>query len=94
MTDQKPQIRAYTCTHVGISGTTKIHVREVGGLFVARVGIALMGTTNRPTSELAMADPFEADFNDNYAEGHGTSEQAALDALKTEMEKISEALWW
>lgn len=92
MTD--PNITAFTCTSIGIAGTTKVFVKKTeDGGFEARVGIAIFGSTNRKDDGLKDANPFDKDFNDNYASGKGPTEQEALDALKADMEKTADGLW-
>lgn len=92
---------AFICSHVGVAGTTKVFVRpmdmEMEGktmtMFVARVGIAIMGQTNRKDPGLKDANPFDEDFRDNYAEGIGGTHEEALAALRKDIEKTAETLW-
>jgi prophage antirepressor-like protein len=88
---------AFVCSHVGVAGTTRVFVREVGkagqSWFVARVGIAILGYTNRKDAGLKNANPFDEDFRDNYAEGSGDTNDLALEALRKDIEKTAETLW-
>jgi hypothetical protein len=88
---------AFICSHVGVAGTTKVFVRPMESegktVFVARVGVALMGTTNRKDPGLKDANPFDEDFHDNYAEGIGATHEEALAALRWDIQKTAEMLW-
>jgi len=86
-------MKEVTCTTMGISGTTKGFVKKIGCEYVARVGVAIMGMTNRPLEELATACPFDDDFRDNYAEGRGKTHEEAVEALKRDAEGMAESLW-
>ncbi len=86
-------MKEITCTSMGISGTTKGFVKRFGDEYVARVGVAIMGSTNMPTEELATACPFDDDFRDNYAEGRGKTHQEAVEALKRDVQGMAESLW-
>jgi hypothetical protein len=83
----------YACTHIGVSGTTKCHVKQNGHKFEARIGIALLGFTNRPYKELEKSNPFDENFNDNYVAGVGFSKDEAIEAMKMEMDKMAMSLW-
>jgi hypothetical protein len=95
----------YSCDHIGVAGTTKVHVRQVqqarptkGGrptirdVFEARVGIAIMGATANPETD-EDSDPFSIRFRDNFARGYGTTEDEALEAMKADMRSIADTLW-
>lgn len=87
-------IVAFHCTAIGISGTTRVFVKEISPMkYEARVGIAIMGYTNRKSAELAAASPFDEDFNDNYAKGEGPTREKAIEALKDDMKKTADTLW-
>lgn len=89
-----PKITAFVCSSLGISGTTQVFVREEPpGAFEARVGVAIMGLTNRKDDGLKDASPFDPDFNDNFAKGLGKTQEEALEALKKDMKNLSESLW-
>jgi hypothetical protein len=88
------EIIAFHCSQVGVAGTTRVFVRKVGQEYVARVGIAIFGSTNMTEEELRDADPFSEKFRDNYDEGKGATVGQALEDLKREMKKTAESLWW
>lgn len=87
-------ITAFTCSALGVSGTTRVFVKEIGPMkYEARVGIAIMGITNRKDDGLALANPFDEDFRDNYAKGEGATKELAIEALRQDIKKTSEDLW-
>lgn len=86
------------CRALGVSGTTKVFVRETeddGGhpMFTARMGVAILGVTNRKDEGLAEANPFDRDFCDNFVEGVGLTVDDALLALKKDVQSLSDSLW-
>ena len=86
----------HECSHIGVAGTTSVHVkRGEDGSFVARCGIAIMGSTNMDEEGFKACNynPFHDKFYDNYAEGTGTTEIEALEALKADMRQIADSLW-
>lgn len=83
----------FSCSAIGVAGTTKVFVRQVGDKHVARVGIAILGSTNMKEAELASANPFDESFEDNFAEGVGDTQEAALQDLKRDMGDIAESIW-
>lgn len=88
----------FLCSALGVSGTTKVFVRETVDdnnvpLFAARMGIALFGVTNRKDAALSEANPFDPDFNDNFAEGIGNTEAQALADLKKDVDDLSKMLF-
>lgn len=86
----------HQCSHIGVAGTTPVHVKRMAdGTFKARVGIAIIGTTNMDEAGFAACDynPFHAEFYDNFAEGDGATEEEALVALKADMNKTADSLW-
>lgn len=84
----------YPCDHIGVAGTTKLFVQKHDdGTYEARIGIAIMGTTNMEWDELENANPFDADFHDNYADGKGATEEEAIAALKRDMRETADSLW-
>lgn len=87
------EFTAFLCTSIGVAGTTRVFVRKVADHYVARVGIAIMGSTNRKDEDLKDADPFDEHFNDNYAEGTGNTEAEAIEDLKRDIRETSETLW-
>lgn len=87
-------ITAFVCADVGVSGTTKVFVKETSpGEFEARVGIALLGITNMEAEKLKDANPFDEDFHDNYAHGVGKTQQEAIEEMKKDIGKIADSLW-
>ncbi len=86
-------MKEINCHAMGIAGTTRGFVRRVGDQYVARIGVAIMGATNRPVEELATASPFDEDFRDNYAEGRGHTHEEAVAALRRDVQGMAESLW-
>lgn len=89
-------VTIFACSHIGVSGTTQVHVKRLDdGTFQARCGIAIMGSTNMNEAEFKACDynPFSDDFRDNFAEGNGDTEDAALAALKADMRETANSLW-
>lgn len=88
--------KVFQCSHIGVSGTTPVHVKQLeDGTFKARVGIAVMGFTNMDESgfEACGHNPFHPEFNDNWAEGTGPTEEAAIAAMKAEMRDLADSMW-
>ena len=84
------------CSHVGVAGTTPVRVKQLDdGTFAARCGIAMMGVMNMNKAgfEACGHDPFHPEFNDNWCEGRGATEEEALTALKVDMRQMSDSLW-
>lgn len=90
---EKDDITSFNCESVGVAGTTRVVVRRAGDEWVARVGVAIMGCTNRPIEELAGADPFDMDFHDNFAQGRGKTKDEAIQALKADIAELSKGLF-
>lgn len=89
---------AFLCSALGISGTTKVFVRETVNdnydpMFTARMGIAVFGVTQRKDPGLSEANPFDPDFGDNFAEGIGNTEIQALADLKQDVDDLSKTLF-
>lgn len=93
MSTDKKDFAVFNCSMIGVAGTTKVFVRKMGEHFVARVGIAILGSTNMSDGALAVANPFDDSFEDNFAEGIGPTQEAALLDLKKDMGDISESIW-
>ena len=89
------EVVIYQCSNIGVSGTTPVHVKRLGGTFTARCGISIMGAMNMNAAEFEACgyNPFSDDFRDNYAEGVGATEQEALAALKADMKHTATSLW-
>lgn len=87
-------ITIYRCEHIGVAGTTKLFVQKHDdGTYEARIGIAIMGTTNMTMDELENANPFDKGFRDNYADGKGATEEEAIAALKADMRSTADSIW-
>jgi hypothetical protein len=65
--------------------------REVPEVWEARVGIAILGDSAPTTTR--ESNPFDRDFRDNFARGFGTSEDAAIVALKLDLKRTADSLW-
>lgn len=76
-----------------MSGTTKVFTRQFGPLWIARVGVAFLGTGNRPAEYLRTANPFWPDFHDNFAEGFGLTEDKAIVDLWRDINEFAGMLW-
>jgi hypothetical protein len=90
------EVVIHECSHIGVAGTTAVHVkRSEDGSFVARCGVAIMGSTNMDEEGFKACNynPFHGKFQDNYAEGMGKTEAEALDALKADMHQMADSLW-
>lgn len=90
------KITVFQCSHIGVAGTTPVYVkRSEDGGFIARCGIAIMGSTNMDEEGFKACDynPFHDKFYDNFAEGSGATEAEALDALKADMHQTADSLW-
>lgn len=85
----------FQCDHIGVAGITDVHVRSVDGKYKARVGIAIMGSTNMSDEELKAInyDPFHDGFQDNYCEGLGATVEEAISALKLDMKQMADSFW-
>lgn len=82
----------FTCSSVGISGTTDVVMREIPGGFEARVGIAILGRTNMSKADLKRLTPFDPEFHDNYGRGLGSTRGLALAALRRDLEMTADTL--
>jgi len=90
MTDE---LRMHACSDIGTAGTSEIFFRQTSdGIYIARMGIAIMGATNYPEQE--GMDPFDPNFHDNYVEGRGITKEAAVSAMKRNQSSISNSLWY
>jgi len=87
-------VTIHQCSHIGVAGTTAVHVKKLpDGTYEARVGIAIMGYTNMSLDALEFANPFDDTFQDNFAQGLGTTEEAALTDLRADMNKTADSIW-
>lgn len=90
------EVVIYKCSHVGVAGTTDVHVRlTIDGKFIARCGIAIMGSTNMDEEGFKACnyDPFHDKFHDNYAQGMGETQAEAIEALKSDMHQTADSIW-
>lgn len=87
-------VTIHQCSHIGVAGTTAVHVKKLpDGTYEARVGIAIMGSTNMPWDDLKDANPFDDSFQDNFALGMGKTEEEALADMKADMNKTADSIW-
>ncbi len=88
-------IQVFQCSHIGVSGTTNVHVKHWPNKFEARCGIAIMGLCHMDSDLYTgnRTDPFSSEFYDNYASGEGKTKEEAIEALKRDMENIANAMW-
>ncbi len=92
---QPENLTVFQCSHIGVSGTTPVIVRQTGPECEARMGFALFGSSNMSDAEFEACgfNPFHDDFHDNYVRGMGASQDAAIAALKVELDQLSESIW-
>ena len=84
------------CENIGVNGTTPVHIiQHDDGTFEARVGIAIMGSTNMDEQGFLKCgyNPFHEDFHDNYACGTGKTKEEAIEALKKDISDTTNSLW-
>jgi len=83
------------CKNIGVSLTTKIHVKEVDGGFQARCGFSLMGTTYMTDEQFKECEynPLNHDFHDNFTIGEGKTKDEAILAIKKNLKYIADSLW-
>lgn len=89
----------FICHSPGLAGTTPLTIQHSAGLgwerFEARMGVAIFGTSNLDEEgfEAAQFNPFHDLFHDNYVQGDGPTQEAAIDALKKDHRDMHESLW-
>jgi len=86
----------FICDSIGVCGTTDCHVKKLdNGQFEARIGFSLMGTTNMDEEgfENCNYDPWHAEFYDNYASGHGSTKELAIEAMKKDLHGMGDSLF-
>jgi len=83
------------CTNIGIAMTTPVHVLEKDGVFEARAGCAIMGTTNMTEEQMNAQgrNPFLDDWHDNFVRGKGDTREAAINAMRNDASSMAESLW-
>jgi len=84
----------HTDSNIGVSGA-KIHwMRSKDGeLHWCRMAIAIMGSFNNSDEYIEKTSPFDPQFNDNYVQGKGKTQEEALENMKKDMEGISNSLF-
>lgn len=84
----------FLCSGIGIT-SERVYVVESTDGFEARAAIAFFGDFQMPEEKLeAIAyNPFHEAFNDNYACGKGSTREAAIEALKADLQQMSNDLW-
>lgn len=60
-------------------------------LYVARIGIAILGSVN--FEQCINANPFDPDYHDNYIEGKGLTKEEAINNILSEQENLSKGLF-
>lgn len=80
---------------MGFAGTTPVHVKEDGGEYEARAGIAIMGAAQMSPEEFKACEynPFHEKFCDNYASGKGDTEEAAVKALIDDTKRMADVFF-
>lgn len=87
------EITTFHCHEMGVAGTTKVVMRKIGEGFEVRVGVAILGHANLSDEELAVANPFDESFHDNYAEGKGKTQEEAVESLKKNIKELFNMIW-
>jgi len=92
---QDDKISIFMCQDVGVDGTTEVHVQEKDGVFEARIGFALFGSTMMTEEEFEACDcnPFHENFRDNFASGEGATKEEAIEAMKKNLSSVSASLF-
>jgi len=93
------EITVFKCDHIGVAGTTDVHVKlrkTQGGndIYEARCGIALMGSTQMDEwgFKACNYDPFHPEFLDNYCIGRGATQEEAIERLKEDMKDTANSI--
>lgn len=89
------EIRCFICTNIGLSGTTPVTIKQTASQFEARMGIAIMGSCNMDEDgfRAAQYNPFHELFHDNYVSGIGATQEEAIEAMKKDLNEMTEGLW-
>lgn len=88
-------MKAFLDSNIGVS-TGKLHwMKSKTGseMFWCRTAVAFMGSFNNPVEYIMNTSPFDPSFRDNYVEGKGKTKEEALEALKEDLNKMSNCLW-
>jgi hypothetical protein len=86
---------AIRCENIGVSGTTDCFIKKTSdNEYEARIGIAIMGTTNmdKEMFKIAENNPFNSNFLDNYAVGIGATKEEAIENMKKSIKDIADSL--
>jgi len=84
----------HVCRNVGTAYTTPTFLlRGADGMWEARAGIAIMGSTNMSEDDLERLSPFDKDFHDNYASGVGETPAVAVAVMHKDRESIADSIW-
>jgi len=89
-------ITIISCSDIGASGTTDVHVRKKSKkVYEARMGIAMFGHSNMTEEALDKCgrNPFSPYFEDNYVSGIGGTEEVAIKNLKKSLKETANSLW-
>lgn len=80
--------------NIGLSDA-KIHWMRTkdGKEHWCRMAVAMMGSFNMTEKEIATISPFAPEFNDNYAEGKGSTKELAIAEMEKSMTAISDSFW-
>ena len=83
----------FNCEAIGVAGTTDVYCKFVNGRWESRVGIAILGMANMSEEELEKANPFDNNFHDNFAVGHGATREESLKDLRNSMKGTANLIW-
>ncbi len=85
----------FQCDLPGVAGTTQVFIKTVknnqGTKYIARVGVAIMGSVNDP--ECFNKNPFDENWFDNYVEAKAYSMEALYRVLQRKMKELQNSLW-
>lgn len=87
---------AFGDTCIGVSTTTLAHVMRLpDGQYEARVGFAVMGSTNMDEDDFQKCghNPFHPDFHDNFARAQGAMPDLAVAGLGAKLKEVSDSLF-
>jgi len=83
------------CQDKGLAATTSLLFHETGEQVVARMGVAICGTTQMGIADYQRCEfnPFHPEFADNYIEGIGGTKKGAIEDLLGNLKVLCESLW-
>lgn len=85
---------AVVCNHVGVAPITHVVVKRNSlSDFEARVGVAIMGSTQNPEGCSRDANPFDPRFEENWCGGKGKTEEEALKGMVSDIRGTSVSLF-